>query len=35
MKLWEAFNSEVPGKVFWPVMIVMLLILVPIVMSIR
>jgi hypothetical protein len=35
MKLWETFNSEVPGRVFWPIMIVMLGILIPIVMSIR
>jgi hypothetical protein len=35
MKLWEAFNSDVPGIVFWPIMIVMLLILIPIVMAIR
>jgi hypothetical protein len=35
MKLWETFNSDVPGIVFWPIMIVMLGILIPIVMAIR
>jgi len=35
MKLWEVFNSDVPGRVFWPIMIVMLGILIPIVMAIR
>jgi hypothetical protein len=35
MKWWEAFNSEVDGKVFWPVIIVMLCILVPLVLVVR
>jgi hypothetical protein len=35
MKLWETFNSDVSGRVFWPIMIVMLGILIPIVMAIR
>jgi hypothetical protein len=35
MKLWEVFNSDVSGIVFWPIMIVMLGILIPIVMAIR
>ena len=35
MNLWKKFNGDVEGRVFWPVMILMLLILVPIVMSIR
>jgi|EndMetStandDraft_8_1072994.scaffolds.fasta_scaffold874943_1 hypothetical protein len=35
MKLWELFNEEVPGIVFWPVMIVVLAILVPLALSIR
>jgi hypothetical protein len=34
-RLWKAFNSEVDGKVFWPVIIVMLAVLVPIVLEIR
>ena len=34
-RLWKLFNSEVEGKVFWPVIIVMLLVLIPIVMHIR
>jgi hypothetical protein len=37
MSLWKFFKSdvEVDGKVFWPVIIVMLAVLVPIVMVIR
>ena len=35
MNLWQAFNSEVDGKVFWPVIIIMLCVLVPIVLAIR
>jgi hypothetical protein len=35
MNFWEAFNSEVPSLVFWPIMIVMLGVLIPIVMAIR
>ena len=34
-QLWETFNSDVPGIVFWPIMIVMLGVLIPIVMMIR
>jgi hypothetical protein len=34
-RLWELFNSEVDGIVFWPVIIVMLAVLIPIVMAIR
>jgi hypothetical protein len=35
MDFWKAFNSEVDGKVFWPVIIVLLAVMVPIVMAIR
>src|SRR5262249_43792534 len=35
MNLWKTFNSEVDGKVFWPVIIVMLLVLVPIVLALK
>lgn len=35
MNWWKAFDSEVDGKVFWPVVIVMLCVLVPIVLAIR
>ena len=35
MNLWKTFNSEVDGKVFWPVIIVMLLVLVPIVLVLK
>jgi hypothetical protein len=35
MKLWEVFNSDVSGIVFWPIMIVTLGVLIPIVMTIR
>jgi hypothetical protein len=35
MNLWKLFNSEVDGKVFWPVIIIMLAVLVPIVLEIR
>jgi hypothetical protein len=34
MNLWKAFNSEVDGKVFWPVIIIMLAVLVPLVLEI-
>jgi hypothetical protein len=37
MSLWKAFKSEaeVDGKVFWPIIIVMLAVLAPIVLTIR
>jgi hypothetical protein len=35
MTLWEKFNGEVPGVIFWPIMFVMLGVLIPIVMAIR
>src|SRR5262245_56706603 len=31
----EKFNSDVPGLIFWPIMLVMLGVLIPIVLSIR
>jgi len=35
MYLWEKFNGEVEGWLFWPIMFVMLGVLIPIVMAIR
>jgi hypothetical protein len=35
MNLWKKFNGEVDGRVFWPVIILMLVVLIPIVMLIR
>jgi hypothetical protein len=35
MYLWEKFNGEVPGVIFWPIMFGMLGVLIPIVMAIR
>jgi hypothetical protein len=35
MDFRKALESEVDGKVFWPIVIVMLVVLVPIVMAIR
>jgi hypothetical protein len=35
MYLWEKFNGDVPGVIFWPIMFVMLGVLIPIVMAIR
>jgi hypothetical protein len=34
MDLWKALDSEVDGKVSWPVVIIMLAVLVPIVLAI-
>lgn len=35
MYLWEKFNGDGPGVIFWPIMFVMLGVLIPIVMAIR
>jgi hypothetical protein len=35
MHLRKALDSEVDGKVFWPIVIVMLVVLIPLVMAIR
>jgi hypothetical protein len=35
MNLWEKFNGEVHGVIFWPITFVMLGVLIPIVMAIR
>jgi len=35
MTLWEKFNGEVDGGLFWPIIFVMLGVLIPIVMAIR
>jgi hypothetical protein len=35
MNLWQAFNGEVNGRVFWPIILGMLCILIPMIMALR
>jgi hypothetical protein len=35
MDFWKTLDSEVDGRVFWPIVAVMLVVLIPLVMAVR